>query len=327
MTKTLTERLAARPARVWFGDGVIACALCLFAVDGYFNWRFNTAMATDEADKLAMGIAGIAIAAALATLAIGKRFLDPRQQAGAKRKAMFLIALFAAWGVWSAMGQISAHRGDTVGTRKHEQQTYADNAAELPKLRAERDGIKARPAAQVQAAIDQLKAKNPAAMEMSSGCAKPERSPVCSRIKGLEAELGAAQRREKLDDRIAGMQAANAAAKGSVNSDADPQAQAAKTVISLFGVNANADTIAKLAPVLLSIVLLLGGWWGMDIGFLIRGVEFTGSHDGNDKTKAPLPSNISQFPGTHTVIVEKSDDKLAGRVQAYARAIQNLKVA
>jgi len=272
--QTWSQWAANRPARHWFGEGIILASLCLFGASAYFNAKFNASMATDETAKHVMSMAGVAIAALLALLAIGKRFLSSEEQIGAKRKAGTLIILLAAWEVWSAMGHISTNRGDSVAARVHEKQTYSANASELPKLQAERDAIKARPAGQVQGAIDQLKARNPRAMEMSNNCAQPERSPTCSRIKAMEGELAAAKRKESLDARIARMMDANAHASASVAAESDPQAAAASTVFGLMGIHADSNMLAKLAPVLLALVLMIGGWWGTDLGFLIRGIEF-----------------------------------------------------
>lgn len=288
--RTWAEWASQRPARHWVGEGIIVAALALFGASAFFNAKFNASMATHEDAKIVMAVAGFAIAAMLALLAIGKRFLDKRVQRGAIRKLGLLIALLAAWEVWSAMGHISTNRGDTVSARVHEKQTYAANLSELPKLQAERDAIKARPSGQIEGAIAQLKARNPVAMEASQNCAKPERSPTCSRIASMQSELGAAKRKESLDTRIQAMMGANASASGHVQGDADPQAAAASTLFSLIGVHADSNNVAKLAPVLLALVLMLGGWWGIDLGFLVRGIHL--GEPEAQKAEVTVPANV-----------------------------------
>lgn len=283
--QTWGQWAAARPARHWFGEGIIAASLCLFAASAYFNAKFNASMAVDETSKHVMSMAGVAIASLLALLAIGKRFLSTEEQKGALRKAGLLIALLAAWEVWSAMGHISTNRGDSVANRVHEKQTYSANASELPKLQAERDAIKARPAGQIQGAIDALIAKNPASMEKSKNCSVPAGAPgTCSKLAGLRAEHGASQRKEALDNRIAKLMDSNASASGRVEAEADPQAAAASSMLGLLGIKGDSNAIAKLAPVLLALVLMIGGWWGTDLGFLIRGIHL------GDEPAAAQPS-------------------------------------
>jgi hypothetical protein len=85
-------------------------------------------------------------------------------------------------------------------------------------------------------------------------------------------------------------------------------------VASILGLQVNGDTFARLAPVMLSIILLLSGWWGIDLGFLIRGIEF------GSESKAAHTANDNLIPfrqtGTQTVVVDNRDPRIAAALDA-----------
>jgi hypothetical protein len=318
--KALARWAKARPPRVWFGDGVILGSLSLFAVDAYFNWSFNSQMATTPGGRIALGIAGIAIAGTLAMLAIGRRFLDPEHQAGAKRKAFVLIALLAGWGVWSAMGQISTHRGDSVGSRVHEKATFVNANDELARARADLAKIPAgRTPGQIAADMQQIEAK-PYFAETKACTSSGGYANTCRRYIGYKGELATAQERTRLSQRVEALTNATASASGAVEADADPQAKAAETVASILGFSVHGDTFARLAPVMLSIILLLSGWWGIDLGFLIRGIEF-----GSETSAKTANDNVLSFRAspntthTQTIVVDNRDPKVMAAIEALTR--------
>jgi hypothetical protein len=155
----------------------------------------------------------------------------------------------------------------------------------------------------------------------TKACASPgSYANTCRRYIGYKGELATAQERARLSQRVEALTNATAQASGAVEADADPQAKAAETVASILGLQVNGDTFARLAPVMLSIILLLSGWWGIDLGFLIRGIEFgsesKSAHTANDNL---IPFRQNGTHSTQTVVIDNRDPKLREAIEALTK--------
>lgn len=276
MSRTWAEWAQARSAKIWVGEGVIAFALACFAVSAYFNARYASSLGQDESMQLAMKIAGFSIAALLALLAIGKHLIDGKYK-GVKGKALILVGCLAVVEVWSAMGSIVTGRSDMVGSRKIEATAVANATADRARLQAELDALKRKvqPAGTLRAQLHGMQAQPfYAATKACTQNTGPYRNS-CARYASVASQLGLAERKETLEAQLASATSTIAHARGAAQSGADPQSAALSTTLGFLGIMASPDTIGLLAPLGIALVLMLAGWWGIEIGFAIRGIELT----------------------------------------------------
>lgn len=274
--RTWSQWAASRPARHWVGEGVILAALCCFAVSAYLNARYAGSLSQDVDMQMAMKGAGIAMATLLALLAIGKHTIDGNRYKGIRFKAMILMGVLAVAEVWAAMGSIVTNRSDMVGTRKIESQAVANAQEDRPRLAEELSKIKSRQTPeQVEAKIAAWKSSNRATMEATKNCTTDlpkARGGVCDRLKALDAELSVAKRRATIEAQLSNATSAVQNAKGGAGNVADPQSAAMASTLGFFGILTSPDTIGLLAPLGIALALFLAGWWGTEIGFVIRGI-------------------------------------------------------
>jgi len=290
--RTWTQWAQSRSANVWVGEGVIAFALCCFAVSAYFNARYAGSLGQDEAMQTAMKIAGFSIAALLALLAIGKHLIDTERFRGAKGKALILVACLAVVEVWSAMGSIVTGRSDMVGSRKIEATSVANATADRARLQAEIAKLKSTPpAGTLRAQLQGMQAQQFYAATKACTTNTGPYNNSCRRYASVAAQLGTAERKESLEAQLAAATGTIAHARGAAQSGADPQSAALATTLGFIGIMASPDTIGLLAPLGIALVLMLAGWWGIEIGFAIRGIELAAAA----RPTGALNDNIRQF--------------------------------
>lgn len=289
-SRTWTQWAASRPAHHWVGEGVIVASLCCFAVSAYFNARYASSLGQDEAMQSAMKIAGLAIASLLALLAIGKHLIDSERHRSVSRRVAILVCLLAVAEVWSAMGAIVTGRSDMVGARKIEAAAVANAAEDRPRLQAELAKLKSTPPAATLRS--QMQAMQSASwFAGTANCTQPgSYRNSCARYNGWGAQLGIAERREQLERQLASTTERIATSKGSAQNVADPQSAALATTLGFMGVVASPDTIGLLAPLGIALVLMLSGWWGVEIGFVIRGIALKSAG-----TARATNDNVAQF--------------------------------
>ena len=284
----------SRPAAVWVGEGVIVAALCCFAVSAYFNARYAGSLGQDDNMQTAMKIAGLAIASLLALLAVGKHLIDTERFGGVKSKAIILVLCLAMVEVWSAMGSIVTGRSDMVGSRKIEATAVANATEDRARLQSELNALakrKLQPAgtllAQMQGMQGQVFYAETRGCTINTGAYRNS----CSRYQSTAQQYGFADRKEKLEAQLAAATGTIAHARGSAQSAADPQSAAMATTLGFMGIMANPDTIGLLAPLGIALVLMLAGWWGIEIGFAIRGIELAVAA----RPTAATNDNVRQF--------------------------------
>lgn len=294
-SRTWSQWAASRPAHHWVGEGVIVAALCCFAVSAYFNARYASSLGQDEAMQTAMKVAGLAIATLLALLAIGKHLIDKDRHAGVSRRVAILVCLLAVAEVWSAMGSIVTGRSDMVGSRKVEATAVANAAEDRPRLQAELAKLKSvLPAATLRAQMQGMQAAPWFAS--TAGCTQPGGyRNSCARYNSWAAQLGTAERKEALERQLASATDRIANSKGAAQSAADPQSAALATTLGFMGVVASPDTIGLLAPLGIALVLMLSGWWGVEIGFVIRGIALRPADEVAQHVPAAASANTLHF--------------------------------
>lgn len=265
-----------RTLRHWVGDGVILTAMALFSASAYFNAKFNASLATSPDMQAVMAVTGVAIAAMLALITLGKRILPKAERKGITIKLWLMVMALAAWEVWSAMGHIGTNRGDAVGSRTNEQVVYrnavASKAADEAALKTLRV---VPPAGSIRSQMADYERRPWFAG--TNNCAAPGgMQSACRRYLALAGDHAIAVERAKLDKRIADASAVIASGSGSVHNSADVQSETGSRVLGLVGIRASSTDLAKAMPVFLAIVLLLAGWWGLELGLVIRGVKLEG---------------------------------------------------
>jgi hypothetical protein len=279
-TRTWAQWAQSRSTHIWVGEGVIAFSLACFAVSAYFNARYASSLGQDESMQLAMKIAGLSIASLLALLAIGKHLIDTDRFRGVKGKALILVSLLAIAEVWSAMGSIVTGRSDMVGSRKIEATAVANATTDRARLQSELDTLskrKVQPAGTLRAQLTGMQAQPfYAATKACTQNTGPYRNS-CARYASVASQLGLAERKESLEAQLASATSTIAHAKGAAQSGADPQSMAMAATLGFAGIVASPDTIGLLAPLGIALVLMLAGWWGIEIGFAIRGIELVAS--------------------------------------------------
>lgn len=291
--RTWSQWAQSRPAAIWVGEGVIVASLCCFAVSAYFNARYAGSLGQDDNMQTAMKIAGLAIASLLALLAVGKHLIDTERFGGVKSKALILVLCLAAVEVWSAMGSIVTGRSDMVGSRKIEATSVANATADRARIQADLAKLKSVPPAGTLRA--QLQGMQAQPFYTATKACTTNTGPYnnsCRRYAGVAAQLGTAERKESLEAQLAAATGTIAHARGSAQSSADPQSAAMATTLGFMGIMASPDTIGLLAPLGIALVLMLAGWWGIEIGFAIRGIELAAVAA---RPTAATNDNVRQF--------------------------------
>lgn len=245
--------------------GVVAAGI-LLAVSATMNWSFGFSLGRTEFDGQIYGAASAA-ADCLKALVPFFFFAAVRNKMWSQAAASAIVwCVVTVYSLTSALGHAALNRFDTASQRTVTAQSYGDLRKDLTQAQEQLSRIPHhRPAAAVQADIDNMKNQRPWAW--TKGCAEvsgKQGREFCEKYLGLVAELASSIEAKGLQSTIAGLQTKIEETKsnGTVTASADPQAE---VLAKLTGFDM--EKVQMAMTIFIALLLEVGSGLGMYIAF------------------------------------------------------------
>lgn len=291
---------------------IITGASGAFIWQAYHNARTAAKFSENNYDMVVNAIGGFGVELFVAAAAVGLLILKRENTISGSMATKGLITLCLAFGLIAAAQSTGTMRNEKASTRAVEKQSMTGATSDLASARAELDGMKAVPAlATAQASLDKLKTRK--GWAQTNGCANPgSYSVLCKQVADAQAVIGNATRKAQLEAKVSTLQNKVDTGPKTAMAEGDVIAAAASRWLGYGQVDMQMALAFFQAVVMMA--LAMGGW---HLGLLVYGLDDNDmiARSPGDKTKAPLPHNVAQFPGSHTVFVEKGSD------EGWARAL------
>ena len=183
--------------------GVLAASV-LLAVSAAMNWRFGYSLGHSEFDSQLLGLASAASDCLKALIPFFLFAALRNRQWSQAVAAGLLWGVCLTYSLTSALGFSAMNRADTTGQRVAEAAAYGDLRTELDKSREDLKWVpQHRPADMVAQEVEVLKQNR--RWDQTKSCTDVTTTPskaYCAQFHELLAEVGAAQKADKLQSRI-----------------------------------------------------------------------------------------------------------------------------